>query len=455
VPLTWAHALPSAPLRASARRELTEIVLDSIAGAGELHGLVVALHGACSAEDEPLADAALLADIRTLVGPTVPIAVTLDLHGNPTPELVEHVTVLTGYRTNPHVDMADTGIRAVRLLAEVLDGRLRPVVHLARRPAIFPDECLRIPDGPVAAIVARSIGDPSPAIVDISIFPTQPWLDAPGAGFTAVVIGDADVEADTGTALAAAERIATAVWDARTSITAEPATPPDEAIARVVAAVRSTGIRPGIVTEAADAPTAGAAGDGTGVLAALLRHTSDTGPSGTTPSAAVTVRDPQVVDESFELGLGGTYRGPIGARIDQRWTEPVRIEATVVHLGSGTYRLEGAGYGGTTVGMGRHAVLRTGDVVVLVTELAAWSADPATWRHAGIDPDTLDVLAVKSCTDYRANFPDAAPFALVADVPGPATSDLSSLTFRHCSPPPYPTQGWAASRAALRPSADG
>ncbi|MEY2957731.1 MAG: hypothetical protein RLZZ01_299, partial [Actinomycetota bacterium] len=263
VPLLWAHALPSGPLTATARQDLTHMVLESIANAGALDGLVVILHGACAAEDEPLADAALTADIRRLVGTAVPIAVTLDLHGNPTEELVRQVDVLTGYRTNPHVDLAETGARAVRLLARTMhdgqgdgdgdgdgDDRLRPVVHLARCPAIFPDECLRIPGGPLATIIEHAVDNLSDAvdaaIADVSIFPTQPWLDAPGVGFTAVVTGDATVEPDTASARALARHLADAVWDQRATITAPPTLDPATAVARVAASGRHLGIRPGI-----------------------------------------------------------------------------------------------------------------------------------------------------------------------------------------------------------------
>ncbi|MEY2958401.1 MAG: hypothetical protein RLZZ01_969, partial [Actinomycetota bacterium] len=223
------------------------------------------------------------------------------------------------------------------------------------------------------------------------------------------------------------------------------------AVARVAAAGRNLGIRPGIVTEAADAPTAGAAGDGTGVLRVLVATAAESDDSVT----AATVRDPMAVAAAFGIGVGGRFDAPVGGRIDPRWTRPVHVEATVVHLGDGEYPLSGAGYSGMTVTMGRHAVLATGNLRILVTELAAWSADPATWRHAGIEPDELDLLVVKSCTDYRANFPDSAPFAEIAGVPGPATPDLSRLRFRHVVPPPYPTQGWADTDAALRESSDG
>jgi microcystin degradation protein MlrC len=76
---------------------------------------------------------------------------------------------------------------------------------------------------------------------------------------------------------------------------------------------------------------------------------------------------------------------------------------------------------------------------LLVTELPSWSADPATWRHAGLEPNDADVLIVRSCTDYIANFPASASTAQVADIDGACTPRLSRLKFSLADPAPWPT----------------
>ena len=121
-----------------------------------------------------------------------------------------------------------------------------------------------------------------------------------------------------------------------------------------------------------------------------------------------------------------------------------RGPSPVERTGSGDHRLTGAGYHGMVVSMGRFAVLRCGPMRVLLTERPAWSADPGTWRHAGIDPDDVDVLVVRSCTDYLANFPASATTSLVADVPGAATPRLQRLRFERCDVVPYPVDPEAA-----------
>jgi microcystin degradation protein MlrC len=95
------------------------------------------------------------------------------------------------------------------------------------------------------------------------------------------------------------------------------------------------------------------------------------------------------------------------------------------------------------VSMGRFAVVRCGRVQVLITETPAWSADPGSWRHAGLDPDRCEVLAVRSCSDYLANFPAAAATSVVVDAPGSASPRLEHLPFRRCGRPPYPVDAGA------------
>ena len=74
------------------------------------------------------------------------------------------------------------------------------------------------------------------------------------------------------------------------------------------------------------------------------------------------------------------------ARSTPGGADPVRVDAEVVRVGDGDYPLTGVGYTGITVSMGRFAVVRRGSMQLLLTELPAWSADPGTWRHAGLDP---------------------------------------------------------------------
>ena len=71
--------------------------------------------------------------VRDLVGPDVPIAVTLDLHANIGQAMVDRVDVITTYDTY-HVDAAERAREAVDLLARTIRGEIRPAMALAKPP---------------------------------------------------------------------------------------------------------------------------------------------------------------------------------------------------------------------------------------------------------------------------------------------------------------------------------
>ena len=67
-----------------------------------------------------------------MAGPDKPIVISLDLHGILTDRMLRQIDGLAIYHTYPHVDFADTGARAARLLLRLLDGR-RQADHRPRR----------------------------------------------------------------------------------------------------------------------------------------------------------------------------------------------------------------------------------------------------------------------------------------------------------------------------------
>ena len=81
-------------------------------------GVYLMLHGSALVigEDDP--EGWLLTEIRARVGPTVPIAISLDLHAYLTERMLASVDIVTVYRTCPHIDLYRTGEQAGRLLTE-------------------------------------------------------------------------------------------------------------------------------------------------------------------------------------------------------------------------------------------------------------------------------------------------------------------------------------------------
>jgi len=422
VPLLRAWALSSGPLTGAALRSLADLLTTELKAAGPLDGLVLSLHGALVAVDEPSADAYLVDTARRALGPSIPLAVSLDLHANVTARLAGLPDILIGYRTYPHTDMAETGARTVAMLLGLLDGRIAPVNALAKIPILIPPESMQMTDGPMARVRAGADEHVRGPILDVSVFPVQPWLDVPELGFGILVTADRD-QTQAGSV---ASLLAKQVWDARHEFHVALSGPAD-AFERA----RRSSVRPFVMTESADSPTAGTPGDSPAMVAAWLAHGRDL-------RTYVTVADAPAVEVCHRAGPGRPVELSVGCTVDTRFHEPVHLDGTVERVGSGEVMLSGPGYTGMQLSMGRFAVVAVGRLSLLVTERPAISYDPATFDAAGLDLKKLDVVVVRSALNYRAAFPEAAAEAVILDLPGASTPRLDRLAFRRAPRPLYP-----------------
>src|SRR5262249_13006246 len=115
---------------------LTGVFLDAIRAAPQVDGVYFSLHGAMGAENEDDPEGYLLAETRNILGETLPIVVSLDLHGVLTDRMLQHADAIVAYHTYPHVDFFDTGVRAARLLLRLIDESICPVIAKVRIPAL-------------------------------------------------------------------------------------------------------------------------------------------------------------------------------------------------------------------------------------------------------------------------------------------------------------------------------
>src|ERR1017187_5339201 len=121
VPTIWCAASPSAHVTKDAYERVAADIVGGIRAAGAIDGVYLDLHGAMVAEHLDDGEGEILRRVRQVIGNELPLVVSLDLHANVTPEMVEHADALIAYRTYPHVDMADTGRASADHLALLLN----------------------------------------------------------------------------------------------------------------------------------------------------------------------------------------------------------------------------------------------------------------------------------------------------------------------------------------------
>ena len=87
--------------------------------------LLLAMHGAQTAEGEDDVEGHVLSIARKVLGPDRPIVMSLDLHANITQRMVSEADAIVGYHTYPHVDMFEIGQKAARLMLRILKGAVQ------------------------------------------------------------------------------------------------------------------------------------------------------------------------------------------------------------------------------------------------------------------------------------------------------------------------------------------
>ena len=426
VPLLRAWAMSSGRLTAATLRTLEGRLRDQIAGAGRLDGVVLSLHGAMAAEDADHADARLLEAARSAVGRDAAIGVCLDLHANVIPALVTEADALIGYRTYPHVDQAATGGRIADLVVDRLEGRRHPVTRCAKRAMLLPAEA-QTPDGPWGDLRRQADGEMREGVLDVSLFPVQPWLDVENLGFAVTVTMDGDARM----AQQVAERLADAAWTMRKAFTVDLVDP-----VQAVQWARSSSTRPVLLSESADSPTAGSAADSPAMVKVLLEH-------GRGLRAYVTLVDGPAVGRCFEAGVGAGVDLRVGCQYDQRFHRPVAFQGTVRRLGGESITLTGPVFHGMQVSMGRYTVVERDGLYVLLSEQPACTFDPAVFRQAGLPPEDADLIVVRSANLFRAGFAEITREVRFLDLPGASTPRLETLIFNRAPRPLYPLKNAA------------
>jgi microcystin degradation protein MlrC len=421
VPLLAAWATPSGPVTRDAFDYITSALIERLRKERP-DGLLLALHGAMVSEDHLDADGEILARVRAAVGKDFPLAVTFDLHGNLSPRLAEMCDVAVAYRTNPHVDQRECGTRAARLLVRWLRGEVRPRLALAKPPMLINIMKQDTSREPLAGFMRRLREiEQQPGILAASLLPGFAYADVPHMGPAVLVVADGDA----GLARREAEAFANSLWEAREQFNVSL---PDaaQAVAQALAEPRT----PVVLVDTGDNVGGGSAGDGTVILAELLRQ----GATG----AVVCLYAPDEVRICANAGVGAEVALRVGGKVDRMHGEPVAVTGRVVLLHDGTYVESQVRHGGKRINhMGTTALVELADGNQLVlTTLRHPPFSLGALTCLGIRPAEQRILVVKAAIAYKAAYGAVAGTIIEVDTPGLTAINPAQLP-RLLTRPPY------------------
>ncbi len=417
-----ARAITSAgTLGASDWDAISRDFLSALEKAPKVDGIYFSMHGAMCAENEFDPEGYLLQEARKIVGDQIPIVVSLDLHGIVTNRMLEHSDAVVVYHTYPHIDLAETGARAARLLLRILNEGVRPVTAMVRIPALVRGDEMITDSGLIAPRI-RECQDIEASSNGLSagMFWGNPFTDVPDLSSNSLVVLDDD---ESGAETLATD-LALKFWNDRAAMQA-----PLVAVSDAVAQSRNaTG--PVVFIDAADAPSSGASGDSNVILREILE-------SAHPGSALVPIVDAPAVQQAFSAGVGATIETTLGGTVDPGRFDPLPVSARVRLLSDGRFINESHG---TEWFAGNTAVLQIGKHSVIATSRAVSLYDRSMFYATGQDPRRFDLIVQKSPHCQHRFFAEWAEKLIGVDAPGSTSANLPYLGHTVCRRPMYPME---------------
>ena len=410
--LRCAAAGPGGPVEEADLQAVMREIVDGVRSA-QPDALYLSLHGALIGTRTLRADLELIRAARAALG-AKPLAVSFDLHANLDPAIAGIADIVVGYKTHPHIDMYETGLKTLALLERALRGEIGPVVAIAKAGAILPSFNMRTVEGPMGEIEALAAARTSGGVLDVSPFGGFAYGDTPCAGAAVAVTADRD----RARAQVVAAELAREMHARRERFIVR-LPKPDEAMRAL-----RRGAKPIAMLEPSDNPLSGGVGDTTGLFRAAAEAKN-------LRAVFAFFWDPELV---ARCEPGKRMHVQLGGRLAAAWGPPVALKVEVERVTDGRFRNAGPMERGLEVNLGRTAVLRSGALRVIVTTSCQAPNDPEYFRLHGIDVGAVDLVCAKAKNHFRAAFGAVFEPIVEVDTPGPAAADLGALPFRHLPP---------------------
>ena len=407
---------PSAAIVRHVYEELRDLLLDDLRAALPVDGVMLFLHGAMVAEGYDDCEGDVLARVRAIVGPGVPVGVELDLHCHLTDAICDNAIPVI-FKEYPHIDGAERAEEVYALVTRAARGEIRPVVALHDCHMIG---MWRTPVQPVRDFVDRMAAlEGRDGILSVSFGHGFPWSDVADVGAKFVVVADGDLAK----AQALAARLAGEIWEMRER-TLTPHDTIDEAIDFALAAPRG----PVTLGDVADNAGGGAPSDSTFVLRRLV----DRGVKG---AAIGCIWDPVAVSFCAEAGVGATFDLRIGGKCGPVSGQPIDLRVTVRNVVENHSQ---GGLGGGRAQYGRSAWVHADGIDIILTSLRQQVFNPDAFTGLGCMLADKRLVVVKSMQHFYAGFAPISTAVRYIAAPGTVGAEFANLPYTKITRPYWP-----------------
>ncbi len=436
VPTVWAWGMATGLVESKTLEHLLGLVRQSLEKEGPVDGVLFCLHGALVAEEALDGDGHILGQLRSLVGETVPIVVTVDLHANISDQMVKVADAIVGYDTYPHIDQFERGLEAAELLVRTIRGEIKPVMALDKPPMVTVPHKQLTDAQPMKELIEMA-HEAEREVLSVTVSGGFAYSDVPEMGPSVLVITNND------RALASkhASEISECMWERREQFTRRL---PDVREAVRLAIGGHAG--PVILADVGDNIGAGTPGDGTFILRELFEQRAD--------GAVVILADAEAVAEAIAAGIGQNVDLRVGGKCDSYHGETLAVEGQVKLISDGVFLNRGHMRAGIVENMGRTVVVQSVGVKLVLTEIKMPPWNLEQLRSVGISPEHEKIIALKSAVAFRAAYEPIADRIIEVNTPGLSSVDLTLFDYKHIRRPIYPLDRFESGKKQFKETPD-
>ena len=434
IPAALTRAVPNGVVSASFYNKFKKEFLDRSQAAlekGPIDGICLALHGSMKVEGLGCAEGDLCSALRKIF-PLVPFTAALDMHATMTEDFLKSVDGFVGYKTAPHIDCAETGIHAARILLKALGEKQKIHTVCQQIPMLVAGEKSETSAQPMVSLIEKcSTAEKIPGMEAVSLLMGFPWADNENNSVSVLVTyisGSGEEEAEASMRARAettARDLAAAFWNSRKEFTFSVESYNTAQALEAAYKYAENGERPVFLSDSGDNPTAGAAGDSTDLLEAIIRtmERADRLPtpflySGffDAPAAAACVR--AGAGAELNITLGGNWDTVKGKQI------PLKVKVEKIRRDYGPFHAD-------------LILISHRNLLITVTSKHIGFGDEDLLPSLGINAAEYCLVAVK-LGYLEPCFKEIAKRAVMAITRGCSNEDLESIPYKKIRRPLYP-----------------
>ena len=414
-PILWAAAEPGGFVENDAFELITNEIVDGIINSRP-DAVYLDLHGAMVTRNYDDGEAEILRRIREAAGYDLPLAVSLDLHGNLSKSFFDLADLVTIYRTYPHVDLAETGARAADLLSMALK---KPLKKAWRRANFLIPVTAQGTDYQPSKNIYNYIDKISQnEVASIDLAMGFPPADIPELGPVIVAYDQSQKVAND-----SVEKVFKKLLEAEPTYN-DRLVSAEDAVADAVKSING----PVVIADVQDNPGAGGTGDTTGLISALIKAKAS-------DAILSMLYDPDTAEAAHKAGVGSEIDVSLGGKYTT-YSKPIKCKVLIEAISDGRFLFTGPMFGGSDADLGPVALLKIFDtsIRVVVGSKRAQNADQEMFRVVGLEPCQHKIICVKSAMHFVADYKRVSKNIIFATSPGANPCNLTEIPYKRLLP---------------------